>query len=101
MADQSRRADDYAPRARIVLVALLCMLPVAFVTGRVSGPRETVRSAEATPVPSALPMNVDRFHDASEDVTCWQLKGAYGKPVGLACLPDQWLASARIEVDTP
>ncbi len=75
---------------RLRMMIMLALLPVAFIAGRVTEPnRFTIRQAEATPVPSALPIGVDTFHDASEEVTCWRIER------GLSCLPDQWLASAK------
>lgn len=86
-----------------ILAGALLVLLAAFIAGRCSAPLldgvTTIRQAEAAPVPRALPANVDRFHDASEEVTCWRLQNATGS--GLSCLPDQWLASARIETDRP
>lgn len=85
-----RRHDDHAPRARIVALVLLMLLPVAFVGGQAFGRRgPTVREIEATPAPSALPDGVRRFHDASASVTCWSASGA------LACLPDGAVALER------
>ena len=55
--------------------------------------RPTVRELEARPEPSALPRGLKRFHDASEGVTCWRMDGREG----ISCLPDQWLASARMD----
>lgn len=89
-----RRASDRPLRWRVMLV--LALLPVVFVVGRVTAPRWTVAEAEAAPTPRALPVGVERFHDASEAVTCWQRAGA-----GLSCLPDQWLASATAEGGAP
>jgi hypothetical protein len=87
---------------RVTLVFVL--LVMAFVTGRVTAPgRETIREAEAAPVPSALPGNVTTFHDASNEVTCWravQSGPQFSTQVSISCLPDQWLASARAEADT-
>lgn len=102
---RSPRIGDL-PRLRYAIYALLMLLPVAFVAGRVTDPgRSTIREAEAAPVPRALPEGIDRFHDASEAVTCWRTSGVaaggYETGSGLSCLPDQWLASARIESATP
>jgi hypothetical protein len=89
----NNRLFDLWPSATTWLV-LITLLPLTFVLGRVTGPAfETLREAEATPVPQALPGDITTFHDASEDVTCWRIAGSSG----LACLPDQWLASARAD----
>lgn len=96
------------PVGAIVAGALLVLL-AAFIAGLCSGPLldgvPTIREAEAAPVPRALPENVARFHDASEEVTCWVVHSASVTDshyaAGVSCLPDQWLASARIETDRP
>jgi hypothetical protein len=85
--------------------ALLLAMPVAFVAGRATDPsRFTIRQAEAAPAPRDLPAGIVRLHDASNEVTCWLVSGRVADSgyatTGLSCLPDQWLASARIE-DTP
>ncbi len=83
-----------------VVIAFLVLMLAAFVAGRATDPeRFTIADAESEPVPRALPMDVRKFHDATEEVTCWL--SDRGATVGLACLPDQWLASARIEADAP
>lgn len=89
---------DHAPRSRLVLAVLLALLPAAFIAGRATDPqRLTVRQMEAVPVPRELPPGLYRLHDAGEGVTCWRMDGREG----ISCLPDQWLASARIEADAP
>lgn len=100
--EPNRRWDDVS-RVRWVAYAALVAVLVAFIAGRVSGraPGSTIASAEAAPVPSDLPRQVSRFHDASQGVTCW-LASNYSNGVGgISCLPDQWLASWRIEADQP
>jgi hypothetical protein len=73
------------------LVATLCIVLVAlatFIAGRSTAPgRVTVRQAEAA--------QIVRLHDAEQAVTCWRVVGGDG----LSCLPDQWLASARIDAE--
>lgn len=71
---------------RIRAMALLALLPFAFIGGCISGASDV-----DAPVPRALPLDVKKFHDASAEVTCWQATGSGG----ISCLPDQWLASAR------
>lgn len=92
MNSQARRATDRPSRVRAM--CLLALLPVAFVLGRCSGPAFTiaVSDADALPVPRALPEGIAKFHDASDEVTCWHFVNSQH---GLACLPDQWLAGAR------
>lgn len=94
MNNHNRRSTDGGLRVRVI--CLLALLPVAFVGGRYTGGVEsgvqTVRQVEATPQPRALPAGISRFHDASEEVTCYQVSGA----PSISCLPDQWLASARV-----
>jgi len=75
-------------RARRAVIVLLVALPVMFVAGRATAPRTTVRDVEAMPATRALPSGVERFHDASEQVTCWR------RDTALACLPDRLLAEA-------
>ena len=50
------------------------------------------RRVESTPIPRALPAGVTKFHDASDEVTCWVHPQG-----GMACLPDNWLASMAEE----
>lgn len=94
MNDRARRATDRPWRPYIIAVLLLML--AALIAGRVTAPRFTVRAAEAVPSPSALPPGVATFHDTEQDVTCWIAQG-----VGMSCLPDQWLASARLEDAAP
>lgn len=92
-AMHQRRATDRPLRPTVLAWAalILVVLVAAVVAGRVTAPRLTVRAVESAPVPRALPANVERFHDAEEEVTCWRPIGSGG----ISCLPDQWLASAR------
>jgi hypothetical protein len=90
----SHRFDEVRLPRWAWIVLIMLMLPIAFALGRVTGPAfETLREAEAAPVPHALPGDIATFHDASAEITCWRVIGSGG----LACLPDQWLASARAD----
>jgi len=93
-----RRTEDThsLARLRLCVTGLVVLIPLAAFVGRMSAQDaqgQTVRQVEALPEPAALPRGVSRFHDAVEEVTCWT------HVKGLSCLPDQWLASARIETD--
>jgi len=55
---------------------------------------EQPRRVESTPIPRALPAGVTKFHDASDEVTCWVHPQG-----GMACLPDNWLASMAEEAE--
>lgn len=92
-----RRATD-RPWRPAIMIALM-VAAAAFIAGRVTGQigLESVREAEAKPVPSELPHNVQRWHDAANGVTCWQLGEARSQGAGISCLPDQWLATARLD----
>lgn len=91
MSNEFRRAQDCVLRARLTVIAILMMLPVAFEIGRVTGPHiMKVRDVEAAPVPNELPVDVSRFRDPAVGATCWRIDGG-----GLACVPDQWLLFAR------
>lgn len=101
-----RVAAVNARRVRIqrLAVALLFALPIVFAIGRGTGDRGlTIREAEAAPVPSELPDHVTRFHDDSQGATCWLARTSVYTPVGISCLPDQWLKPAQIvtEGDAP
>lgn len=93
MSTPNRRADD-RPR-RLAVMCVFAAIVCSFVAGRLTGRSlaETVRQAEGRPSPAALPEGIDRIHDASEEVTCWIDRTAGS----LSCLPDQWLASARLD----
>ena len=99
MNSPRRRSSDRPLRIRVM--CLLALMPVAFVLGQCLGRAgsTTVREAEATPVPRALPDGIVKFHDASDEVTCWA--ATRGDQVqnyaGVSCMPDAWLASARID----
>jgi hypothetical protein len=96
MNNDNRRIGDHGGIVRAVL--LFAVLLISFIGGRATSPgRVTIREAEATPVASELPYGIERFHDASNEVTCWTAHGY--RENGLSCLPDQWLASARINDD--
>ena len=92
-----RRASD-RPWRPAIMVALV-VAAAAFIAGRVTGQigLESVRDADAKPMPSELPPHVKRWHDATNGVTCWQLGEAWSKGAGISCLPDQWLATARLD----
>ena len=97
-SNPQRRADD-RPRVGLVAGVFACAVS-AFIAGRLTAPTvvAALSEAHATPVPRALPEGIEKFHDASEDVTCWMLhQYRYDGPISLACLPDQWLASARAQ----
>lgn len=101
---RNRRWNDKSPVRWVVYAALVAIL-VAFIAGRVSQrvPGSTISEAEAAPVPRELPRKVSRFHDAEQGAMCW-VTSEYsdGSGVGgISCLPDQWLAPARIEADQP
>ncbi len=91
-----RRATDRPHR--LVVMILLALLPVAFVGGQLTGTgfTQAVREANAAPVPRALPDGITKFHDASDEVTCWRASDpmrAQGNVASIACLPDAALAS--------
>ena len=97
--DFNRRTDDRPLRnfAMLALIVTLIVALLCFYAGRVSGARSvalTVRQVEAAPAPRELPAEVERFHDATEGVTCWRT-GVGRRAEGISCLPDQWLATAR------
>lgn len=101
MNDFNRRHDDYAPRARTIVMILVMLIPVAFVAGWTTTPDHakgpTVRDIEGVPVPRELPAAVERFHDAAEGVTCWRTNVGYSTGEGISCLPDQWLLTAQAD----
>ncbi len=97
-----RRTEDThsLARLRLCVTGLIVLIPLAAFVGRMSAQDaqgQTVRQVEALPEPAALPADIHRFHDAVEEVTCWTFGTSTSG--GIACLPDQWLASARIETD--
>jgi hypothetical protein len=51
------------------------------------------------PVPRALPEGVTKFHDASDEVTCWKIDDRFGNAI--SCLPDIALTHGRIEGGAP
>ncbi|MEP7041886.1 MAG: hypothetical protein ABI843_02420 [Dokdonella sp.] len=76
----------------------------AFIAGRITGPSMIKADARIVasgqqiprPVPLALPDDVVKFYDASDDVTCWRVRNADADEAGgISCLPQQWLVSAR------
>jgi hypothetical protein len=94
-----RRATD-RPRRVHVLTVIACLAIVvagAYLGGVATGPSvvaamEEQREQDTRPVPRALPEGITKFHDATEEVTCWRTNRSNSS---IACLPDQWLATAR------
>jgi hypothetical protein len=91
-----RRAGDPSLRRILVASFLLAVASVAFQMGRITATDAVAAVRDEKPIPRALPDDVVKFHDASEEVTCWKLNNGYGRDVGISCLPDQWLASSRV-----
>jgi hypothetical protein len=91
-----RRAGDQSLRRILLASFLLMVVSVAFQVGRVTATVVIAAARDEKPIPRALPDDVVKFHDASEEVTCWKLNNGYGRDVGISCLPDQWLASSRV-----
>jgi hypothetical protein len=101
MNDPRVRADDLSPRKILIATLLVAVASLAFFIGRLTAANVIDAARDAKPIPRALPEDVSKFHDASEKVTCWKLNNGYGRDVGISCLPDLWLASARAQDDVP
>jgi hypothetical protein len=90
----NRRTTDRPRRAKVLFA--IAFAAIVYFTGYATGPAVTQAlhdeaQRNAHPVPRALPEGVSKFHDASEEVTCWR------EDASISCLPDQWLASARVD----
>lgn len=94
-----RRADDRVSIPLMVGFFAAVLAAAAFFLGTETGPAVVAAARSdhgVRPEPHALPLDVTKFHDASEEVTCWRREGG-----GISCLPDQWLASARAQDGAP
>jgi hypothetical protein len=84
----------------IILIAAF-LFTCIFMAGRASV--DGTPSPRWSPsMPRALPDGVTKFHDASDEVTCWMTgKRLSVSSVAISCLPDRALTRGRIEGGAP